>query len=84
MACKRTKLRKRVPCFAGKPPAALAITEPSHRVEEGVVIGADREAVKFKVVSGVCDHRKVTGGKGSAQSIGELRATDAAGEQYDA
>jgi hypothetical protein len=40
--------------------------------------------VKLKVVSGVCDHRKVTSGKGSAQPIGELRAADAAGEQYDA
>ena len=48
------------------------------------MIGADRQAVKLEVVSGVRDHRKVAGWEGAPQPIGEFRTTNAASEQNDA
>ena len=78
------ELLKGVPGFASETPAALTVTEVGEGIEEGVVVWADGEPVQLEVVTRVRDDREVTSGECRAETMGELRPTNAPCEECDA
>ena len=68
--------------LAADPPALLPVVEPGQGVQDGVVVGQTSEAVALDVVAGVDDDRQL-GSDRRLQAVGQLRATDPAGEDDD-
>ena len=73
----------RRPTVAGEAPAELPVLEAGERVHDGVVVGADEEAVALGVVGGVDDDGQPVADDG-LEALGELRPADAAGQLDDA
>ena len=69
--------------LAGEAPAPLAVGEAGQRVEHGVVIRADEEAVELVVVRRVDDHRQLAGCEDLLQPVGEPGSSDPASEGDD-
>jgi len=71
------------PRFAITAPAGVGVGDAGQRVGDGVNVGANCEAEVLEVVAGVDDDGEVAGRKDLRQTVGQLGAADAAGEEDD-
>jgi hypothetical protein len=71
------------PAFIRAPPTKLRIVQPSQGVEQGIRIGADREAVMFKIIARIRDDQQFLWRQNARQAKREFRPTNAAGQRDD-
>ena len=74
--------RRRAEGLVADPPALAAVVEAGQRVHDGVVVGADEEAVALEVVGGVDDDGQLVADD-RLETGRELRPADATGERDD-
>ena len=71
------------PRLAFEAPPTLPVGQARQRVQDGVVVRADPEAVEVLVVAGVDDHGQVAGRDDELEPERQLGPADAAGERDD-
>ena len=73
-----------LPGLAGDAPALDRIGDAGQRVQDGVVVRADRQGVALEVVAGVDDDGQLARREDLLESVRELGASNASGQTDDA